>query len=105
MQSTGANVFKLLDCQFYIHILFLMKKKHYLDNTVTFISLVKNSNSASESDCLSNVRYKGEWKMKMLINILPNHSFHVVNISIIIWGCISPCKSNGAGIRSVDWSH
>ncbi len=26
MQSTGANVFKLLDCQFYIYILFLMKK-------------------------------------------------------------------------------
>lgn len=104
MQSTGANVFKLLDCQFYIYILFFMKKKHYIDKTITFISLFKDSNSASESDCLSNVRYEGECKM-MLINILPTHSFHVVNISIISWGCISPCKSNGAGIRSVDLSH
>ncbi len=106
MQSTGTNVFKLLDCQFYIYILFFIKiKNNYRDKTITFISLVRDSNSASESDCLSNVRYKGECKMKMLINILSTHSFHVVNISIIIWGCISPCKSNGAGIRSVDLSH
>jgi len=39
--------------------------------------------------------------MEMLINISPTPSFHTVNISITIWGCISACWSNGAGLMDI----
>lgn len=39
--------------------------------------------------------------MEMIINISPTPSFHIVNISITIWGCISACRSNGSGLMDM----